>query len=137
MEAVIDTNVLVYDTVKDSAYHEDAEEKLSALRRWVVPTVVLEEFTIVLLQLRIGKEFIREKLLEILQNDRVEVASPTRQHFLDSVDAVSKENISFKRLNDKLIISIAKARKLPILTYDREMRKELEKLNIGSARAKK
>jgi len=124
VEAVIDTNVLVYDMVEDSAYHRDVEEKLSNLRKWVIPTVVLEEFVIVLLQLRMGRSFIREKLLEILENERVEIVPLTRQNFVDSVNVISKEKVSFKRLNDKLIVSVAKARKLPVFTYDREIKKE-------------
>lgn len=126
VEAVIDTNVLIYDTVEDSVYHKDAEEKLSNLRKWVIPTVVLEEFAIVLLQLRVGRSFIREKLLEILENEKVEIAPLTRQHFIDSINTISKESISFKRLNDKLIVSAAKSRKLPVFTYDREIKKEWE-----------
>lgn len=126
VEAVIDTNVLIYDTVEDSVYHKDAEEKLSNLRKWVIPTVVLEEFAIVLLQLRVGRSFIRKKLLEILENEKVEIAPLTRQHFIDSINTISKESISFKRLNDKLIVSAAKSRKLPVFTYDREIKKEWE-----------
>ncbi|MGB9716865.1 MAG: PIN domain-containing protein [Thermoproteota archaeon] len=124
MEAVIDTNVLVYDTFEDSVYHKDAESRLSNLRKWVIPTVVLEEFVIVLLQLKIERSFIREKLLELLEDDRVEVVPLSRQNFLDSVGMISRENVSFKRLNDKLIVSVAKARRLPVLTYDKELKKE-------------
>ena len=124
MEAVIDTNVLVYDTIEDSTYHEDAKKKLSTLKKWVIPTIVLEEFTIVLLQLKVEKSFIRKKLLEILHDEKVEIVPLTRQYFIDSINIVSKENISFKRLNDKLIVSVAKARKLPIFTYDKEIKKE-------------
>lgn len=124
VEAVIDTNVLVYDTVEDSAYHKDAEEKLSNLRKWVIPTVVLEEFAIVLLQLKMEKRFIRQKLLEILKDEKAEIVSLTRQHFIDSISILSKENVSFKRLNDKLIVSVAKARRLPVFTYDGEIKKE-------------
>lgn len=40
VEAVIDTNALIYDTIEDSAYHKDAEEKLSSMSKWVIPTVV-------------------------------------------------------------------------------------------------
>lgn len=124
MEAVIDTNVLVYDMVEDSAYHKDVVEKLSALRKWVIPTVVLEEFAIVLLQLKIEESFIRGKLLEVLQDGRVEVVPLTRQQLIDSINMVSKERASFKRLNDKLVVSVAKSRKLPIFTYDKEIKKE-------------
>jgi predicted nucleic acid-binding protein len=124
MEAVIDTNVLVYDTIEDSAYHEDAREKLSTLKKWVIPTVVLEEFAIVLLQLKVEKSFIVRKMLEILHDEKAEIVPLTRQHFLDSTNTVSKENISFKRFNDKLIVSVAKARRLPVFTYDKEIMKE-------------
>lgn len=58
------------------------------------------------MQLGMKKSFIRDKLLEILQDERTEVVHLTRQHFLDSISMVFKEDVSFKRLNDKLIVSV-------------------------------
>jgi len=128
VEAIIDTNVLVYDTIEDSVFHDEVRNKLSLLERWVIPTVVLEEFALVLVQLKVGEEFVEEKMLEVLLSEKTEVVSISKQHFFDSIDIISKEKTSFKRLNDKLIISVAKVRKLPIFTYDEEIRREWRKI---------
>jgi predicted nucleic acid-binding protein len=40
-EAVVDTNVLVYDTFEDSLYHETAARLLDNLDRWLVPLIVI------------------------------------------------------------------------------------------------
>ena len=44
MHAVIDTSVLVYDTVEDSEKHSDAEELLESLDGWLIPSLVLYEY---------------------------------------------------------------------------------------------
>ncbi len=38
MRAVIDTNVLVYDTFEDSVHHERAKKLLDDLDGWVIST---------------------------------------------------------------------------------------------------
>jgi len=128
VEAIIDTNVLVYDTIEDSVFHDDVRNKLSRLKRWVIPTVVLEEFALVLIQLKVEEKFIKEKFSEILSSEKTEVASILKEHFLDSTNIISKEKTSFRRLNDKLIVSVAKTRKLPIFTYDGEIKREWHKI---------
>jgi len=47
VKAVIDTNVLVYDTIEDSNFHEEVRDKLYKLEKWIIPSVVLEEFALV------------------------------------------------------------------------------------------
>jgi len=122
VEAVIDTNVLVYDTVEDSSFHKDVRDKLSKLKKWIVPSVVLEEFALVLMQLNLEEGFIRDKIMEILSNGKTEVASLSRQHFIDSIDIISREGISVNRLNDILIVSVAKVKRSPIFTYDKDIK---------------
>jgi len=127
VEAVIDTNVLVYDTMEDSSFHEDVRDKLYRLEKWVVPSVVLEEFALVLMQLKVKESFIRDKILEILLNEKTEIATLSKQHFIDSIDIISREKVSVNRLNDKLIVSVAKAKKSPIFTYDKEIKRQWKK----------
>jgi len=127
VEAVIDTNVLVYDTMEDSSFHEDVRDKLYRLEKWVVPSVVLEEFALVLMQLKVKESFIRDKILEILLNEKTEIATLSKQHFIDSIDIISREKVSVNKLNDKLIVSVAKAKKSPIFTYDKEIKRQWKK----------
>ena len=45
MKAVIDTNILIYDLVEDSELHKEAEELLDSLEEWLIPSLVIHEFT--------------------------------------------------------------------------------------------
>jgi predicted nucleic acid-binding protein len=121
-EAVVDTNVLVYDTLEDSVFHEKAASILDALGKSLLPSVVIEEFLLVLEQLRVDWELVGRKLEEILSWG--ELVPVVREDFEFSLSMVREEKISFRRFNDKLILSVAMRRKLPLLTFDAELRKE-------------
>jgi len=45
MKAVIDTNILIYDLVEDSEFHKEAGELLDSLEEWLIPSLVIHEFT--------------------------------------------------------------------------------------------
>jgi len=47
-EAVVDTNILVYDTFEDPLYHETAARLLDNLDRWLVPLIAIYEYVRVL-----------------------------------------------------------------------------------------
>lgn len=44
MKAVIDTNVLIYDTLEDSVFHEEARGLLERLEEWLIPLIVVYEY---------------------------------------------------------------------------------------------
>ena len=44
MKAVIDTNVLVYDTFEDSLYHKEARKLLDDLDVWIIPIIVIHKY---------------------------------------------------------------------------------------------
>ncbi len=58
MEGVVDTNVLIHDTIEDSEFHEAAASDLGRLDRWLVPTVVIEEYVSILWKLGLKKGFV-------------------------------------------------------------------------------
>lgn len=51
MEAIVDTNILVYEMVEDSIYHEEVVDRLGRLERVHIPTNILIEFILVLKKL--------------------------------------------------------------------------------------
>jgi predicted nucleic acid-binding protein len=121
-EAIVDTNVLVYDMIEDSVFHEKAASLLDALKRPLIPSVVVEEFLLVLEQLGVSRELIGRKLEEILSWG--ELVPLGKENFKTSLSMILREGLSFKRFNDKLVLSVAEKRKLPLLTFDAELRKE-------------
>ena len=73
-EAVIDTNVLIYDTLEDSAFHEKAKQLLDTIQKQIIPSVVLEEFIIFLVKMEVERNFISRKIEEILTSEKIELA---------------------------------------------------------------
>jgi hypothetical protein len=71
---------------------------------------------------------IGRKLEEILSWG--ELAPVVREDFESSLSMVREEKLSFRRFNDKLILSVAMRRKLPLLTFDMELRGEGTKRNV-------
>ena len=67
-EAVVDTNVLVYDTFEDSLYHETAARLLDSLDRWLVPLIVI--YVWVLKGPNVESVHVKEKLLEYLTGEK-------------------------------------------------------------------
>ena len=43
MSAVIDTNVLVFDTFEDSEFHAEASGRLDSIEKWHLPDIVFHE----------------------------------------------------------------------------------------------
>jgi len=122
MEAVIDTNALVYDYVEDSQFHKEASEALEKLDRWLVPSVVLEEFVFVMKKARLEDGLLRHKVEELLR-DRKTIFTPLRAvDVTGAMRLLSSEKKSLLKFNDKVILAVASRRKAPLLTFDTELR---------------
>ncbi len=129
MECVIDTNVLVDYIIKDSDMHEKARECLEKIDNGILPSVVLEELTYVLDRLGLDKKTINEEINAVLNS--YEVLGLGEDEIIQAKDIIMQEkHTTFKRFNDKLILSFAKKRDLPLLTFDRNLRDECESYGV-------
>ncbi|HUB92725.1 MAG TPA: PIN domain-containing protein [Candidatus Saccharimonadales bacterium] len=123
MESVIDTSVLVDYILLDSELHGAAKAGLEKITRGFLPSVVLEELASVLDRLKIDKGTINEKIEEVLETYEVCCVSGADVRAAGKI-IMKEPSTSFKRFNDKLILSIAKERSLPLFTFDRELARE-------------
>ena len=119
MECIADTNILIYDTIEDSEFHRKVSETLDLMDNILVPSVVLEEFVHAMKQIDIGEEVIRKKILEILDACTFVPVGPV--NIKDAIKVLTKEGVSSMRFNDKLILSVAKEKSLPLFTFDKEL----------------
>lgn len=74
MSAVLDTNVMVYDTFEDSLYHERARDLLESLEIWVIPTIVIYEYVWLMKELGVSLEKISAKVQEYAWDPKARVA---------------------------------------------------------------
>ncbi len=129
MEYVIDTNVLVDYIIKGSDMHEKAREYLEKVDNGVLPSVVLEELVYVLNRIGLDKKTIDQEITEVLNS--YDVLGIGEDEIIQAKDIILQEkHTTFKRFNDKLILSFAKKKDLPLLTFDSDLKKECEACGV-------
>jgi len=125
---IVDTNVLIYDTFEDTTYHKEARSLLDSLPEWNVPSVVIIEFIAFLNKLHIKREDILNKLNELINDPKFNLIEVEKEDLLTALKIVKDERLSPLRINDKIILSISSRRKENLLTFDKQLKRELESL---------
>jgi predicted nucleic acid-binding protein len=130
MDYIADTNILVYETILDSKFHNDVVSRLNELGQIYVPTIVLIELSIVLRRLHLDNKLIVERIREIMDEDRYIILEIETKDIKNALDMILEKDINMSELNDKIILSMAKRLKLGIYTYDKKLRAECKEHNI-------
>jgi len=124
--AVIDTNVLVFDTFEDSEHCEEASSLLDSLEEWFIPSMVVHEYVWALRGLGLSFEKAREKVCEYILDPRATLVPVEFSDILFSLEYAK----SFDEYNDLVILSIASRRTGRIATFDQKLRKRAERMGI-------
>ena len=123
MRAVIDTNVLIYDTFEDSIHHAKAKTILDSLDEWIIPTIVIHEYVWVMRALNVKIEEVAYKVEEYVQHHKTKLVSETAGDIMRALSLIEKERLNLSQYNDKVILSLAfKTGKLA--TFDNRLRKQ-------------
>ena len=130
LSAIIDTNVYIYRAIRDSEFHNKSKELLNSLSKWITPTIVIHEVVWTLSEL-IGRENTLLYIKSLLSHRKVEIIPVTKQDLTWSIEKISEENLSLTRHNDKIILSIAKRLKIPILSFDKRLLSQATKIGIA------
>jgi uncharacterized protein len=117
--AVLDTNVLIFDTFEDSEFHSEAARGLDSVDGWCIPSMAFHEF----LWFFKGRYFqlakAKVKVEEYLTNEKSTFAACT----LDDIQFATERMKSYHEYNDLVILSIAGRLKLPLFSFDGSLRK--------------
>jgi predicted nucleic acid-binding protein len=124
----VDTNVLIYDTFEDTSHHEDARRILDSLPEWRIPSIVLVEYIAFLNRIRLGREKILDKLYELVNDPKFSLVDVEKGDVLEALKTVENEKLSTSRLNDKIILSISKRVSENLVTFDRSLKGEFDKV---------
>lgn len=130
MKAVIDTNVLVYDTIENSPFHEQASRLIDKLELPMVNSISIIELGFVLPRYGVDSHDVKRKLDELLQRDLFSVSWLSNKMLAGASEFVVKNNLSFRDFNDWIIAFDAYSRKIPIATFDRNLEKQCKKSGI-------
>jgi len=130
VSAVLDTNVIIFDTFEDSQFHGDARSKIDALERWFIPSMVFHEYVWFMKAERIELDFTKSKLTEYLLNAKT-IYCPIE---LADIVFASREMADYREYNDFLILSVARRLQQPLLTYDEPLGRTCERFGIKMSR---
>ncbi|MDI3497836.1 PIN domain-containing protein [Archaeoglobus sp.] len=124
MKAVIDTNVIVYDTFEDSVFHQEAMQLLDRIDVWVIPTIVIHEYVWVLKSLKVDVKEIKYKVEEYINHYKTKMVSENKQIVLSALERIVGGGLSLSRYNDELILAVAGREKLSLATFDERLRRQ-------------
>lgn len=93
-EAIIDTNVLIYDTFSDSIYHESAAPLLDELEKWHLPIIVVYEYVWFMKGLGLGARAVHDKVIDYTADEKAVFVWEGINEVLWALEAVSSEGLS-------------------------------------------
>jgi predicted nucleic acid-binding protein len=130
VSAVVDTNILVFDTFEDSDSHAEAVSALNQLKNWILPGVVFDEYVYFMRDNGFTAEETRRKVAEYLLDART-VYRPVE---LDDVSYAVRGMQTQRDYNDYLIVSVARRLRSPLLTFDRRLGVQAVRLGVDVLR---
>jgi len=122
---VIDTNVFIYATLRDSEFNGEARKLLAGLERWIVPSMVIYELYWFFREEGYERKEINKVISSILSSPRTKVIGDPGKYTKRALELTKNP----KRFNDMVILATAEDFKR-LATYDKRLKKEAEKLGI-------
>lgn len=114
LRAIIDTNVLVFDTFEDSEFHREATSGLDSLDGWDLPSMVFHELVWFFKSQQVAVSKANAKVKEYLTNEKTTFVPCS----VDDVIFASSRMKSHREYNDLMILSAAERMGLPLYSFD-------------------
>ncbi len=130
MRAVVDTNVLIYDTYEDSVHHSEASQLLDSLDEWVIPMVVIYEYIWFLKGMGVDPKTALEKIEDYVLSEKGRTYKEDDLLVRRALTSLSQQGLSLSRFNDEVVIGVAAEEGIPLATFDRRMRSRAKRLGV-------
>lgn len=117
MKAVVDTNVLLFDTFEDSEHHGDAASALDSLDGWGLSDMVFHELLWFFRSQNVRIPRAISKVNEYLTHEKTMFVPCTT----DDVRFACSKMRSYREYNDLIILSAAVRLSLPLFSFDEEL----------------
>jgi predicted nucleic acid-binding protein len=124
MKLLLDTNVLIYDTVEDSEYHSIASEIIDKAVQIFIPSTVIHEYLWIMLKLlQVPLNIIEIKLRDYLDDPRTVYISEDIDVLINALNMLIEDKQDVKEINNYIILSTARKYNLMLATFDKRLRK--------------
>jgi len=130
MKLLLDTNILVYDTVEDSEHHDDASKIIDSAEEIFIPLIVVHEYIWVMLKFSVDPEIISSKIHEYLEDVRTRYLHESINVLVKALKMLKEDRSNIKEINDYIILSLALNNKLAIATFDKRLKEIASKRGI-------
>ena len=129
-----DTNVLVYETVEDSPHHSEATSILDSASTIILPSIVIHEYTWVMVRkLGVKPGIVAEKLREYLEDPRTVYTTEPPTALYQALRLIEEHQASPRELNDYIILTTAQHYNATLATFDEKLRNTAQKLGVKTA----
>lgn len=125
--AVIDTSVLVDAIVVEARRHSLARRQLASLDNLMLPLIVIYELVWVMNRLGAKSEAVRNALESLVSNPKVTVLTEDGRLSVKAIGRLTGEARSLSGFDDKVILESALREGVPLITYDSELRREMDR----------
>ncbi len=131
MKLLVDTNVLVYDTVEDSEYHSEAAKIIDDALELYIPSIVIHEYIWIMLRyLNLDPLFTLSKVEEYLEDPRTTYLAETIAILRRAFKMLVEDKAGFKEINDYIILATAMNYGLTLATFDKALRRRAVKRGV-------
>lgn len=117
-----DTNVLVYDTLEDSDYHDMAVKVLDWASEIFIPPIVVHEYVWVMLKFSVAPRIVSSKVREYLEDPRTKTLDESINIIERALRMLEEEKAPPKDINDYIILSLALKNEMVLATFDKELK---------------
>lgn len=120
MEAVVDTNFVIAVIFKDHEYHKEASKEWGRISRAYLSLISLTEIAYFLMKNGVNLGIMDE----VLSDPKIEIVVNTADDLRFAVN--NRDRIAgYDDFNDFLILSVARRLRLPLLTFDRKLKRKI------------
>lgn len=130
MTMLLDTNVLVYDTIENSPHHDTASAIIEKSEVPLLNSISIIELGFVLPRYGIQNKSVKEKINELLQGEYFRVSWISKKLLEETTEFIVENDISFMDFNDWIIAYDAYSRNIPLATFDKALSGKCKKLGI-------
>jgi len=131
LRILVDTDVLVYDTVENSPKHLEASSLLDDADRIYLASIVMHEFLwLALRKLGLSVDTVKNKVAEYFNDARFFYICENSETFIEAMNLLTRDGAPPTKINDYILLVSAQRLGVALATYDPELREAARRLGI-------